>query len=144
MERSVADTMRRLRQPEEMLPLLTRHEVQVLLRAGLSQRVVEKQTGVSIRAIRRIAKEERPRDVDDARERKTRRIGRPSKAEPFRAFAVQLLTKDPDLMSLEVLRRARADGYTGSKTAMYDLVASVRPKTERPIVRFEGLAGEFS
>jgi len=144
MERSVADTMGRPRQPEEMLPLLTRHEVQVLLRAGHTQRDVAARTGVSIRAIRRIASEERPKDADDARERKVRRIGRPSKAEPFRTFAVELLTKEPDLMSLEVLRRARADGYTGSKTAMYDLVASVRPKTERPVVRFEGLAGEFS
>lgn len=101
MERSVADTMGRPRQPEEMLPLLTRHEVQVLLRAGHTQRDVAARTGVSIRAIRRIASEERPKDADDARERKVRRIGRPSKAEPFRTFAVELLTKEPDLMSLE-------------------------------------------
>lgn len=145
MERSsVADTMGRPRQPEEMLPLLTRHEVQVLLRAGHSQRDVAERTGVSIRAIRRIGKEQRPRDADDARERKARRIGRPSKAEPFREFVTELLAKEPELMSLEVLRRARAKGYTASKTVMYELVASLRPKTQKPVVRFEGLAGEFS
>ena len=98
MERSVADTMGKPRQPEEMLPLLTRHEVQVLLRAGHSQRDVAHRTGVSVRAIRRIGQEGRPPDADDARERKARRIGRPSKAGPFRAFAVELLTKEPDLM----------------------------------------------
>lgn len=144
MEPSVADAMKRQRQPEEMLPLLKRHEVQVLRRAGLSAADVAKRTGVSLRQVRRLDKETPPSDADDARERKARRIGRPSKAEPFRAFALELVTKEPDLMSLEVLRLARANGYTGSKTAMYDLVAAVRPKTQRPVVRFEGLAGEFS
>jgi len=91
MERSVADTMGRPRQPEEVLPLLTRHEVQVLLRAGHSQRDVAERTGVSIREIRRIGKEERPRDADDARARKARRIGRQSKAEPFREFVTGAL-----------------------------------------------------
>jgi len=46
--------------------------------------------------------------------------------------------------SLEILRRAREAGYKGGKTALYDLVASLRPKPARPMVRFEGLPGEFS
>ena len=87
MEPSVADAMKRQRQPEEMLPLLKRHEVQVLRRAGLSAADVAKRTGVSLRQVRRLDKETPPSDADDARERKARRIGRPSKAEPFRAFA---------------------------------------------------------
>lgn len=47
-------------------------------------------------------------------------------------------------MTLELLRRARVDGYTGGKTPFYDLVASLRPSAVAPLVRFEGLAGEFS
>ncbi len=47
-------------------------------------------------------------------------------------------------MSLEVLRRARLDGYQGGKSALYALVSSLRPRPVRPMVRFEGLPGEFS
>jgi len=67
-------------------------------------------------------------------------------ADPRRrsAFVVEALALDPDLLSVEVLRRAKLKGYTGGKTALYDLISAVRPKTVRPLVRFEGLAGEFS
>ena len=47
-------------------------------------------------------------------------------------------------MSLEVLRRARLRGYDGSMSAMYQLIAELRPKQARPLVCFEGLPGEFS
>ena len=46
--------------------------------------------------------------------------------------------------SLEILRRVCEAGYQGGKTALYALVASVRPKEIKPLVRFEGLPGEFS
>src|SRR5262249_46450261 len=46
--------------------------------------------------------------------------------------------------SLEILRRVREAGYRGGKTALYALVASLRPKSAKPLVRFEGLPGEFS
>ncbi|MEN8183021.1 MAG: IS21 family transposase, partial [Myxococcota bacterium] len=83
-------------------------------------------------------------EVEDGAERERRRIGRPSKAEPFRKLVVDLLGEEPELMSLEILRRARLSGYTGGKTALYDLVAAVRPTFVRPMVRFEGLPGEFT
>ena len=51
---------------------------------------------------------------------------------------------EPDLLSVEILRRAKLKGYVGGKTALYELIAAVRPKTVRPLVRFEGLPGEFS
>jgi transposase len=127
-----------------MLPLLKRHEIQVLRCAGHSLRDVAKRTGVAVKTIRRVEREDGVAHVDDAAERKRRCIGRPSKAAPFRTFVGELLAKEPELMSLEVLRRARGQGYTGSKSAMYELVAALRPTTQRPVVRFEGLAGEFS
>jgi transposase len=55
----------------------------------------------------------------------------------------KVLAEDPELLSLEILRRARLDGYQGGKSALYALVASLRPKLVRPMVRFEGLPGEF-
>jgi transposase len=38
------------------------------------------------------------------------------------------------------------DGFStqGGKTALYALVASLRPQSAKPLVRFEGLPGEFS
>jgi transposase len=47
-------------------------------------------------------------------------------------------------LSLELLRRAKLKGYSGGKSALYALIASERPPKQQPIVRFEGLPGEFS
>ena len=123
---------------------LTRHTVQVLLAAGHSQQGISRHVGVSVRSVRRIAREQSVTHVDDNSERQRRRIGRPSKAEPYRAFVLELLEKDPQLMSLEVLRRCRLRGYQGGKTAMYGLVAQLRPASADFQMRFEGVPGEFS
>lgn len=132
------------RQQEPMLPLLKRHEIQVLRRAGFSRPKVAAQTGVSVRTIRRIDQEAAVTAVDDREATKARGVGRPSKAEPYRAFVAEELQKEPELMSLELLRRAKQRGYAGSKSALYALIAALRPPTDRPVVRFEGVPGEFS
>jgi transposase len=137
------DRRRRRGQGEPMHSPIKRHEVQVLRRAGMSRPKVQALTGVSVRSIRRIDEEE-PITSLDQRDTSKAPPGRPSKAAPFRAFVESVLAKEPELMSLEILRRAKLDGYTGSKTALYDLVASLRPPTQRPVVRFEGLPAEFS
>jgi transposase len=62
----------------------------------------------------------------------------------FRKQVATILEQEPDLPSLEILRRVRETGYEGGKTALYGLVASIRPQTSKPLVRFEGLPGEFS
>lgn len=49
----------------------------------------------------------------------------------------------PDLRSVETVRRAGLNRYTGSKTALYDVTEAIRPTTIRPLVRFEGSPGEF-
>ncbi|HSN27160.1 MAG TPA: hypothetical protein VLT45_12770, partial [Kofleriaceae bacterium] len=54
------------------------------------------------------------------------------------------LMAQPDVLAVELLRRARNKGYTGGKSALYELVKELRPERPRPIVRFEGLPGEFS
>jgi transposase len=129
---------------EPVLSLLKRHEIQVLRKAGHSRAEVARLAAVSPRTVQRVDDESKVVHADDACERKERRIGRPSKAEPFRELVTELLTKEPELLSLEVLRRAKLKGYTGSKSALYALVAALRPKPAKPMMRFDGLAGEFS
>ena len=124
--------------------MLKRHEVEVLLKAGHKKTEVARMSGVSLRSVKRIAQEEAVVHVDDKAERNQRQIGRPSTVQNFRKQVVGILLESPDLPSLEILRRVREAGYQGGKTALYDLVASVRPEPAKPVVRFEGLAGEFS
>jgi transposase len=127
-----------------MIDMLTRHAIQVLRQAGHEQRDVARLVGVGVRTVRRVDGERDVTDIDDSHERERRAIGRPAKAEPFRSVVAEILAGEPDLLSVEILRRAKLKGYTGGKTALYDLIAAVRPKTVRPLVRFEGLAGEFT
>lgn len=72
------------------------------------------------------------------------RVGRPSTAEPYRQLITNVLGEDPMLLSVEVLRRARLEGYAGGKSALYELIAAVRPRDVKVEMRFEGLPGEFS
>jgi len=127
-----------------MYGMAKRHSVKVLREAGHTQLSVKKQTSVSERTIRRIDDEPPVTVFDDAAEREQRGVGRPSKVAPFNELIGKILKAEPELPTLEVLRRVREDGYLGGKSALYELVQSVRPKTMRPIVRFEAVAGEFS
>jgi transposase len=127
-----------------MIDMLKRHEIQVLRRAGHSQREVATLADVSRRSVQRVDTEAAVTHIDAAREREARGIGRPAKAEPFRPLVAEILAGEPDLLSVEILRRAKLKGYTGGKTALYELISGLRPKTVRPLVRFEGLPAEFT
>ncbi len=127
-----------------MHTLLTRHAVKVLLEAGHTHQEVARHVGVCERSVDRIAKEQPVTHVDDKDERQRRRVGRPGKAEPYRAHILELIEQDAQLMSLEVLRRCRQRGYDGGKTAIYDLIAQIRPASADFVMRFEGLPGDFS
>ena len=115
-----------------MPSMLKRHEVEILLKAGHGKAEVARLTGVSLCSVKRIAQEGPVVHVDDAAERAQRQVGRPSTVANFRKPI------------LEILRRVREAGYEGGKTALYALVASLRPKSAKPLVRFEGLPGDFS
>jgi len=127
-----------------MIDMLKRHEIQVLRRAGHSQIEVATLAGVSRRSVQRVDTEATVTQIDAAREREVRGIGRPATAEPFRSVIAEILAQEPALLSVEILRRAKLKGYAGGKTALYTLVSALRPRTIRPLVRFEGLAGEFT
>lgn len=125
--------------------MIQRHEVQVLLRSGLSHRQVARQTGVSKRTVTRIAQEMPIRMVDDLAEIQRRSIGRPSPTASFGERVQQILEEKRDLPTVEVLHRLRQQGYRGGKTAVYDLVRRLRgPAPTGVMVRFDGLAGEFA
>lgn len=127
-----------------MINMLKRHEIQVLRRAEHTWREIATLSGVSEKTARRIATEEPVISVDNAAERERRQVGRPSKAEAYREVLVRALTEDPSLRSVELLHRARQAGYTGGKSAVYALAQTLRARVVTPLVRFEGLAGEFS
>jgi hypothetical protein len=124
--------------------MLKRHEVEILPKAGHPKTEVARLAGVSLCSVKRIAEEAPVVHVDDAVEREKRRIGRPSIVEDFRKLVVKILQEKSELPTLEILRRVREAGYQGGKTALYALVASIRPKEIKPLIRFEGLPGEFS
>src|SRR5262245_22735080 len=127
-----------------MIDMLKRHEIQVLRRADHTWPEIAALSGVSEKTARRIAAEAPVTSVDNPAERARRQVGRPSTAEAYREVVVQALTEDASLRSVELLHRARQAGYTGGKSALYALAQTLRIRTVTPLVRFEGLPGEFS
>src|SRR5512138_3489376 len=101
-----------------MIDMVRRHEIQVLRRAGHSLDETAKLVGVSQSSVQRVEAEPPVTSFDTDEERRQRSVGRPSKAEPFRAFLIGELAVQPDVMSLELLRRAKAKGYSGGKSAL--------------------------
>jgi hypothetical protein len=67
----------------DVLPLLKRHEIQVLLDTGFSPADVARRSDTSVDTVRRVCREARVAHTDDHAERRERRVGRPSKAAPF-------------------------------------------------------------
>lgn len=125
--------------------MIKRHEVQVLLAAGFSQRQVAKTTGVSKRSVTRIADEDPVKAIAETGVAASRRVGRPSTVADFREVIAESLREEPALPTVELLHRLRQRGYAGGKTAVYDLARRLRgPAPSRVMVRFEGLPGEFA
>ena len=127
-----------------MLNALKRYEIQLLLSVGHSQAEVAKFAGVGERSVRRVAREGPVMPAAAMVEEISRSVGRPSVVEPYRALVEQIVQAEPALLSVEILRRAKLAGYRGGKSALYELVASLRPPESAVEMRFEGLPGEFS
>jgi len=118
---------------------MTRHEIQVLRTAGIPERTVAERTAVSVRSVERISKE--PRVTGTIR---TVRVGRPSATAAWADRLAEWLAEDHTLPGMELLRRAHDDGYRGGKSALYELMRRLRLTPAIPVVRFEGVPGEFS
>lgn len=124
--------------------------VQQLRKMSVTYKVIRKATGVSERTIRRIQNEPPVTDTNNLNFRKSRNVGRPSTAEQHEQTVRQWLKEprkpeDGLLKSSEIFTRLKALGFEGGKSAVYDLVRRIRPnEVKLPVVRFEGLPGEFS
>lgn len=121
---------------------LKRYQVHVLRDAGLTVKEVALKAGVSRSSVKRMLKEPAITSLEAAPA--GRGPGRPGVARAFEAPVRRILEAEPELPTVEVLRRIGQLGYVGRKSAAYDLVAGLRPRHAVPIVRFEGVAGEFS
>lgn len=133
-----------------MIDVMTRLKIHNMAEGGTPQASIAELCGTSLRSVERILSEAAPtRDEVVAGERvATPRRGRPPKADPAMVERIRLLLETPGnerLAATEVLRRAVEWGYTGGRSQMSELVKRLRPKPrQEPIVRFEGLPGEYT
>jgi transposase len=123
---------------------MARHEVQVLRAAGMPQAVVATKTGVSVPSVRRIEREAPVTTSDPTMLARGCGVGRPSRAAPWASQLQTWLAEDRALPGVELLRRAREEGYDGGKSALYEVIRRLRVPDVAPLVRFEGVPGEFS
>ena len=131
--------LRRPREGSVVYDRMKRHQVEVLHQAGLSLRQIAKKAGLARNTVRRILRGgAAPVGALPAS------LGRPALASPFETSCERLLRESPDLPTVEILRRLRVDGYSGGKDPVYRLVRRLRRSVTPPIVRFEGLPGEFA
>jgi transposase len=127
-----------------MIGAMARHRVQVLRAGGKRLRRIAAETGISLRSVKRIVRESSIAEPGDVRSAKARGVGRPSQVEAYRDRLVEVLAAEPKLPTVEILHRLRGLGYAGAKTALYEAVRALRPRPVVPLVRFEGVPGEFS
>lgn len=133
-----------------------RRDVQLLLKANVSRERIAKLTGVSVRTIRRIAQEpSRPAapggnrasvlaSVGAAMQPTRPGPGRPSTVAPYRDAIAEMLSAEPGLKSLEVLKRLRDRGYVGGKSAVYALARELRAQSTVATPQLNCVAGQFS
>jgi len=125
--------------------MVDRLRVRALIEAGHSQQQTADLVGVSLSSVQRILHEAPLKGVEAAPTPRSRGVGRPSKMAGFEPFLAELLADEPALPTVEVLHRLRGAGYNGGKSAAYAWVRRLRPQRSKPpMVRFEGLPGEFS
>ena len=111
----------------------------------MAQQAVAAATDVSLRSVRRIEREAPVTTSDTAALIAARRIGRPSMAAPWTGLVETWLRDDHGLPGVEIVRRLHDEhAYRGGKSAVYELVRRLRPAAVAPLVRFEGVPGEFS
>jgi len=134
----------------QVIDIMTRLKIHHMSEGGVVQETIAARCDVGLRSVQRILKEPPPMLSEvvagPGQSNGAKRRGRPSKADAVLREKVQrLLEEEPFIMATEVLRRATAWGYEGSRSAMSALVKQLRPSpVKEPVVRFEGLPGEYA
>jgi transposase len=130
-----------------VIDIMTRLKVHLLAEAGLPHSDIAAQLGIGTRSVERITSEPPPTKEELASGKKVggKRRGRPSKVGAYEDKVRALLADKPKLPGMEVLRLMKLEGYRGGRSAMLRLVKEARPSpAEEPVIRFEGLPGEFT
>ena len=130
-----------------MINPMTRHTIHTLAAAGLTHEAIAKATDTSVSTVQRVLKETLPTPAElVAGQLERPHAGRPSVTASFTDKITALLAEQPALPTTEVLRIAKTEwGYQESRSPFFQLVKSLRPApVPEPIVRFEGLPGEFA
>lgn len=125
---------------------MTRLKVHHLIEGGLTHTAIAAKLEIGLRSVERIAGEEAPGPTEIVSGKPAGKRGRPSKTARYEERVRGLLEEKRELPPIEVLRIARTWGYDGGRSAMFELVARVRPapKPKEPVVLFDGLPGEFA
>lgn len=131
-----------------MIDVMTRSKVHHMADAGAPLAEIAESCGIGIRSVGRILAETPPTREEIAADVRMAapKIGRPRKADEAMVAKIRLLLDEqPTLPAIEVLRRAKEWGFTGGRSQMSELVKKLRPEPRKePIVRFEGLPGEYA
>jgi transposase len=130
-----------------VIDVMTRSKIHHLSEAGVLQSEIAVQCGVGLRSVERVLTEPVPSLTDlQSGQLGKRRNGRPPKADDAMVERFRLLLEgEPTLPATEALRRAREWGFRGGRSQTAALVKKLRPKPRKePIVRFEGLPGEYA
>lgn len=131
-----------------MIPVMTRLKIHHMAEGGTPQAAIAEKCRTSLRSVERILSEPEPMlpEVAANQRQAAPRRGRPPKADPAVVEQVRaLLAEDGSMLATEVLRRSRAWGYTGGKSAMSALVKQLRPSPKlEPLVCFDGMPGEYA
>src|SRR6476660_10146582 len=112
-------------------------EIRVLHRHGKSIREIARETGVARNTVRRYLR-------DEAAARYKPRPPRSTKLDPFTPYVSERVgAAAPEWIPASVLlMELRERGYAGGYTMLKMFVASLRPKTIEPLIRFETAPGE--
>lgn len=131
-----------------MIPIMTRLKIHHMSEGGLPQAAIAEKCQVGLRSVERILSEPPPTlpEVSANQRQAAPRRGRPPKADEAIVEQVRaLLRENGSMLATEILRRSRAWGYTGSKSAMSSLVKRFRPLPKvEPLVCFDGMPGEYA
>jgi hypothetical protein len=131
-----------------MIDPMTRQRIHIHREAGLPQEVIAGLTGTSVSTVQRVLEEPMPTPSELQNERMARPHGGrpPVTATEIAEKVAALLADQRELPTTEVLRIAKTTWkYPGSRASFFRLVRRLRPAAvPEPMVRFEGLPGEFA